>query len=187
MGEGGHYYTRPMSPAPADQVNAQELAGRAALIRRSLALRQLARVAEAGALEGTRVDAELRFATFEGRVTVDVQLGGVVVLACQRCLKPCDCALDERALLVVVRSDGDEVPGGYEPVIGDPERLSLAELIEEQVLLGMPLVPTHEDAAQCGATAPAKQAAGAAVAAAPEVERQTPFANLRELLDKGER
>jgi uncharacterized protein len=175
-----------MSPAPADQVNAKELAGRAASVRRSLELRQLPRVAEAGGFEGTRVDAELRFATFEGRVTVDVHVEGVVVLACQRCLKPCDCALDEREQLVVVPADGDEVPGGYEPVIGDAEHLSLAELIEEQVLLGLPLVPMHEDAAQCGATARAKKAAVAVVAAAEEVETQTPFANLRELLDKGE-
>lgn len=187
MGEGGHYYTRPMSPAPADHVNAKELAGRAAAIRRSLALRQLPRVAEVGALEGTRVDAELRFATFEGRVTVDVQLEGIVVLACQRCMKPCDCALEESAQLIVVPTDGDEVPGGYEPAIGDAERLSLAELIEEQVLLGLPLVPVHEDAAQCGKTARAKKAAVAVVAAAEEVEKQTPFANLRELLDKNER
>jgi len=176
-----------MSPAPADQVNAKELAGRAATIRRSLGLRQLARVAEAGALEGTRVDAELRFATFEGRVTVDVRLEGVVVLACQRCLKPCECALSEEAQLIVVPTDAEEVPGGYEPVIGEAERVSLAELIEEQALLGLPLVPVHEDAAGCAAAAGAKPPARVEEAEASVEEKQTPFANLRELLDKGER
>jgi uncharacterized protein len=175
-----------MSPAPADQVNAKELAGRAATIRRSLELRQLPRVAQAGALEGTRVDAELRFALFEGRATVVVQLEGVIVLACQRCLRPCDCALDEEALLIVVATDADEVPGGYEPAIGDAEHLSLADLIEEQVLLGMPLVPKHEDAALCGPAAGAKVRVKAEPAEARAEEKQTPFANLRELLDKGE-
>ena len=40
-----------MSPAPADVVNAKDLAGRAAAIERSLELRQLARIADAGGLK----------------------------------------------------------------------------------------------------------------------------------------
>jgi uncharacterized metal-binding protein YceD (DUF177 family) len=57
-------------------------------------------------------------------------------------------------------------------------------VIEEQVLLGLPLVPLHETAAECGAVA----AALAAVEDEPAVEEtQRPFANLRELLDKGKR
>jgi uncharacterized protein len=90
--------------------------------------------------------------------------------------------VDESASLVVVGSDADELPGGYEPLLGDPERLSLTELIEEQVLLGLPLVPMHAEAAQCG-VAEAALAAGEPEAAVEE--KQRPFANLRALLDKG--
>jgi len=173
-----------MSHAPADRVNAVELAGRAATLERSLGLTQLPRLAEAGALDGTQVRAQLEFGTFEGRITVAVRVEGEVFLACQRCLKPCACAVDEDALLVLVASDADEVPGGYEPLLGDAERLSVAEVIEEQVLLGLPLVPMHETAAECGAVA----AALAAVEDEPAVdETQRPFANLRELLEKGQR
>ncbi len=171
-----------MSPAPADLVNAVELAGRAARLERRLNLAQLPRVGEAGAFEGTQVRAQLEFGKFDGRVTVAVQVEGVTYLACQRCLKPCACALDESALLVVVARDTDEVPGGYEPLLGDAERLSVTELIEEQVLLGLPLVPMHETAAECGA-AVAALAVGEDEAAADETQK--PFANLRELLDKG--
>ena len=69
-----HYYTRPMSPGPADQVNAKELSARAAVIERHLDLPQLERVAQAGGLSGTRVDAQLRFGAFDGRTTVDVRV-----------------------------------------------------------------------------------------------------------------
>jgi uncharacterized protein len=171
-----------MSPAPADLVNAVELAGRAARLERRLDLAKLPRLVEAGALEGTWAHAQLAFGRFDGRTTVDVQVDGEVTLTCQRCLRPCASRVDESASLVVVGSDADELPGGYEPLLGDPERLSLTELIEEQVLLGLPLVPMHAEAAQCGA-AEAALAAGEPEAAVEE--KQRPFANLRALLDKG--
>jgi uncharacterized protein len=171
-----------MSPAPADSVNAVELAGRAATLERRLQLAQLPRLVEAGALDGTDVRARLEFGTFDGRTTIAVRIEGDVYLACQRCLKPCACAVDETASLAVVASDEDDVPGGYEPLLGDAERLSLAEVVEEQVLLGLPLVPMHETAAQCGAVAAAPDEAEDEPAVE---ETQRPFANLRELLEKG--
>jgi len=171
-----------MSPAPADLVNAVELAGRAATLERRLALPHMPRLAEAGALEGTQVQALLQFGTFEDRTTVAVQVDGEVFLTCQRCLRPCPCEVHEEALLAVVAGDTDEVPGGYEPLLGDAERLSVVELIEEQVLLGLPLVPMHAQATQCGIAA---AEAGVNEADAAAEEKQRPFANLRELLDKG--
>jgi uncharacterized protein len=172
-----------MSRAPADLVNAVELAGRAARLDRTVGLPQLPRLVEAGALEGTRLHAELEFGTLEDSVTVAVRVDGEVFLPCQRCLKPCACGVDESALLAVVARDTDEVPGGYEPSLGDAERLSVGELIEEQVLLGLPLVPMHATAAECGAAATAIEV----VAVEPVAdEKQRPFANLRQLLDKGD-
>lgn len=170
-----------MSSAPADLVNAVELAGRSATLERRLSLRQLPRLVEAGALEGTRASAELAFGKIEGRTTVEVQVSGELVLTCQRCLRPCTCAVNESASLVVMASDVEEVPGGFEPLLGDAERLSITELIEEQLLLGLPLVPRHAKTALCG-EAPAAIAVSASEAAADETQR--PFANLRELLDK---
>ena len=172
-----------MSRAPADLVNAVELAGRAARLERTVGLPQLPRLVEAGALEGTRLHAELEFGSLEGRTTVAVQVDGEVFLPCQRCLRPCECDLDESAVLAVVARDTDEVPSGYEPLLGDAERLSVVELIEEQVLLGLPLVPMHATAAECGAVATAVEAVVDEPAAD---EKQRPFANLRQLLDKGD-
>jgi len=174
-----------MSPAPVDLVNAVELASRAARLERTLGLPQLTRLVEAGALEGTRIVAGLTFGVFEGRTTISARVEGEVVLACQRCLRPCTCTVEESAALAVVARDtDDDVPGGYEPLLGDAERLSVVDLIEEQVLLGLPLVPMHATAALCGAAATAPIAAGTEPAAD---DRQRPFANLRELLDKGNR
>jgi uncharacterized protein len=180
-----------MSPGPADQVNAKELAARAAVVQRRLDLAQLERVHEAGGLAGTRVDAQLRFGTFERWTTVDVVVEGAVSLPCQRCLQPCECDVDEAAQLVVVRDEDEDVPGGYEPVVGSPEQLSLVAVIEEQVLLALPLVPMHEPGTPgCVPTgddavllAPRSDVEQVAVPGAAHEEKQTPFANLRELLE----
>ena len=94
-----------------------------------------------------------------------------------------DTVARRRDPLVPPRAAQDDVPGGYEPLLGDAERLSVVELIEEQVLLGLPLVPMHETAAECGAVRAAP--GGAADEPAAVEETQRPFANLRELLEKG--
>ena len=113
------------------------------------------------------------------------------MLECQRCLQPCEIVVDESALVAIVRAETDDVPGGYEPFVGMPEQLSLAALVEEQVLLALPLVPVHDvGARECRSSgaevvplAPAAALGTVAVEAAAE-EKQMPFANLRELLGK---
>ena len=180
-----------MSPGPADQVNAKELSARAAVLERHYELPQLERVVEAGGLPGTGIDAQLRFGATEGRTTVDVRVLGLAMLQCQRCLQPCECAVDEAARIAIVGEETDEVPDGCEPFVGRVEQLSLGAVTEEQVLLALPLVPMHE------AGSPQCRASGAEVVplARPPVvepaakkaaadEKQTPFANLRELLEK---
>jgi len=180
-----------MSPGPADLVNAKELAARAALLERHVELDQLARVTAAGGLEGTRIDAHVRFGTFDRRSTVHVNIEGVVVMECQRCLQPCECPVEESANLMLVPLDTDVVPDDYEPLLGSAEQMSLAEVIEEQVLLAMPLVPVHADAARCAVLAGTEQPPPvAAVKSATQAaeDKQMPFANLREMLEKkGER
>jgi uncharacterized protein len=182
-----------MSPGPAEQVNAKELSARAAVLERHFDLGRLERVAQAGGLSGTRIDARLQFGSFEGRTTVEIRVTGNAVLSCQRCLQPCQCGVDETAQVAIVRDELDDVPEGYEPFVGMPEQLSLAALIEEQVLLALPLVPAHEAGSpQCCSTAadvvPLAPAAArvAATADAVAAETQTPFANLRDLLGKND-
>jgi uncharacterized protein len=173
-----------MSAARSDLVNAVELAGRSAVLERKFERTQLPRLVEAGALDGSVVSARLEFGLFERRPTIEVTVGGRVMLPCQRCLRPCECRVDDKGQVMVVADDTEEVPGGFDPVIGDPERLSVTDLVEEQILLGMPLVPMHEDAAECGESAAREHIVAAE---APAEDKQRPFANLRELLEKDER
>jgi uncharacterized protein len=72
------------------------------------------------------------------------------------------------------------VPAGFDPILGNAERLPVIEVIEEQLLLGLPLVALHPPGVGCGRDPRPESASDESA------ERQKPFANLRELLDKGE-
>jgi len=167
-----------MSPARVELVNALELAGREAELARDYELATLPRLIEAGALPGTVANAQLRFALFERHPTIAARVAGVAVLTCQRCLQPCECTIDEQALLMVVANGNDEVAGGYEPCIGDAEHLSVVAVVEEQVLLALPLAPVHANSDDCRAAATCEAPGDG------REDRQRPFANLRDLIDR---
>jgi uncharacterized protein len=93
--------------------------------------------------------------------------------------------LDEIFRVVIVDEERADEPGGYEPVIANAQRLDLRWLAEEQVLLALPLVPTHErddcaQAVQAGAAALAEKQQPAAEG--DDETRQKPFQNLRDLM-----
>jgi len=165
-----------MSPARVDIVNAVELAGRAAELDRELDLSQLPRLKEAGALQGTRALARLAFGLFEHKPTIEVRIGGTIVMLCQRCMRPCRSEIDESDLLMVIATDKEEVAGGFEPCVADPDHLSVLAVVEEQMLLAMPLVPMHANLSECRPPVDTGRAG--------DDEKQRPFANLRDLLDK---
>lgn len=153
-----------------------------ATLARSFTLADLPRLREAGAGEGSSVEVRLRFQRLEGRVAIDGTLDGVARLTCQRCMKPADVPLHDEFKVILVQDEADlsDEVVGYEPVLGDPTRMDLRSLAEDQALLALPLVPRHElneEAQEC------KQVLAVPVAAEAEV-RQTPFQNLRDLMRK---
>jgi uncharacterized protein len=101
---------------------------------------------------------------------------------CQRCLKPMRHAVTghARIALVVSEAEADRVPPEFEPVHAPAGRIRLRDLVEEEVLLGLPLVPLHDDQRECAPAAPL----------APEADiansMQTPFERLSELLKRKE-
>jgi uncharacterized protein len=74
--------------------------------------------------------------------------------------------------------EGNEM--GLEPTLAPDGRVALSELVEEELLLAVPLVPRHEDLRECG------PAAEAAAPQADEEAVQRPFAGLGELLKRGQ-
>ena len=74
------------------------------------------------------------------------------------------------------------MPDEYDAVTAPGGRIRLADLVVEELLLALPLVPMHATPAECALTL-AAAAEGDPPAAARPVQR--PFADLRDLLKRG--
>lgn len=104
---------------------------------------------------------------------------GEVVLKCQRCLEPLTWPLNLKFRLGIVTDEAAAaaLPERYEALLVRDEPASVAEIISDEVLLALPLVPVHEDDDRCQGFMKDYQA--------PEhAARENPFAVLAELKQK---
>ena len=146
------------------------------------------RLGEALALERPAgfVRYELHFAPGpDGKVHVSGHLGAELDAICQRCLQPFRLPLDVDVSVSVADSPPQarhdrlpadtDVPDEDE---ADAEVLgSLADLVEEELLLAIPFLPRHE-LSECPAASPETgQESG-------ESESRRPFAGLREAMER---
>jgi len=121
----------------------------------------------------------------EGRVVVaEVTVAAEVMLLCQRCLAPLKWPIDSRgrAALVATAADAERLPEQLETVLAPEYRISIRDLVEEELLLALPLVPRHQndECVGAGAGTPPEQAS----AAEPAGETHRPFAQLSELFKR---
>ncbi|MCX4029433.1 DUF177 domain-containing protein [Endozoicomonas sp. SM1973] len=87
------------------------------------------------------------FQDAEGHFNISGQLTAQVQMTCQRCLEPVSLSVTSDIQLAVVWSDesGKQLPDDLDPIVVADEHLSLARLIDEELILNLPIVPAHED------------------------------------------
>jgi uncharacterized protein len=175
----------PRPPAVSNDsfVDADVCAQAGSTIERHFSVEQLPRLQEAGALDGSRIEVQLRFSLFDDRPAVDGTLRGTVRLGCQRCLQPVALPIEEQFQVILVQQESAEEPGGYEPVTADPSHFDVRWLAEEQALLALPLVPLHA-VGECDEAAAPPQDIDQNVEQGTSPGTQRPFQNLRDLLEK---
>jgi len=114
----------------------------------SIGLERLTRFRELLANDNAEVEVELEFSLNRSKqqlITGEVR--AKVEVACQRCLEPVLIRFSDNIALALVRRESDvaKLEKSLDPWMVEDHKLSLAELVEEQLLLGMPIVSTHED------------------------------------------
>ena len=121
-----------------------------------------------------------RFARARGFPVVELMVRGAATLACQRCMQPMTLAVDTEAQVALIASEADaeRVPPELEPVLAPGGRISIAELIKEELLLTLPIVALHGDGAACVAAPATSATAGRG----PETHK--PFAGLADLMKR---
>jgi uncharacterized protein len=143
----------------------------------TVALSELAglRAEVAGSVAG-----RARFARVQGFPAAELTVRGAATLECQRCMQPMSVPIDSVVKVALVASEADaaRVPAELEPVLAPRGRISIGELITEELLLTLPIVALHGGGEPC--------AAPPAEAAARERGQEThkPFARLADLLKR---
>jgi uncharacterized protein len=166
-----------MSPPWSKPLEVDRLAGSEADVDFDVPLAELSGLRSLrGGIAGS-VAGRVRFAREQGLATAELTLSGTVTLECQRCMKPMELTLETatRVALVTSETEADRVAADLEPVLTEGGRISIGELITEELLLLLPIVPLHADGTGCAA-APGVGESGS--------ETHRPFARLGELLKR---
>lgn len=113
----------------------------------------------------------------QSRFRVTGRVAARVVLLCQRCLQPYTCELQAQPLLALLADESqvETLPQHYDPLIVGSV-LSPATLVEDELILALPLVARHPP----GVCRPPGGEGG------PADETHRPFADLGRLLDGAE-
>lgn len=157
-----------------EQIEPLRLAEVGRAFRGEIAVSRLTRLAPDLRSRDGAIEVELHFGLDERRVYVLTgSIRGVLELTCQRCLGPVAVPLDIRLKLGIVASEdeAERLPEGYEMLLAGRDPVSLAELIEDEIILALPLIPRHADVEHCGMKQDATQGEAKA----------SPFAALKEL------
>ena len=115
----------------------------------TVALERLPRFRETLASDAGSVSVELEFTTNEsGQRVILGRLRAEVDVICQRCLEPLGIVLQDDIKLALVKDEAaiKQLEADFDPWICPDIKLQLAGLVEEQLMLCMPIVSYHSTA-----------------------------------------
>jgi uncharacterized protein len=124
---------------------------------------------------------ELRFGREHGEAAVDVAVEAMLTLVCQRCMRPMQQQVAAMSRLCLPKDEATaaRLPMDVETMLAPEGRLSIADIVGEELLLALPLAPRHDDEAECDARV-GSLAAGEPV----DDEPRRPFAGLAQLMER---
>ncbi len=145
-------------------------------------LSRIPRFAETLASDRAVIEVKLDFAVADnGQRTIQGYIKANCDVSCQRCLEPLAVSWEDEVALVLLDSEAQakQLSGEWDPWIWTEPKMVLAELVEEQLLLSMPVVSYHseESCADKLGYAPNVEVASEY----PEADRENPFSVLKAL------
>ncbi|HET8692987.1 MAG TPA: YceD family protein [Steroidobacteraceae bacterium] len=168
-----------MSTPPDRPIDVLGLARSGSSLERQFEVARFERLRDRLAAPEGHVNARADFATTGRWPVAKLVVKGELVLGCQRCLGPMRRGVASEADLVFAEEGAKELPEGYEPVEGDPRRLELATLVEDELLLSLPIIPQHGEGERCELP----KDGGAAPGEGADTGLRRPFAGLKDLLE----
>jgi uncharacterized protein len=124
----------------------EALAARQAERVGDFAVEKMTRLAEHAGTQTGRIEARFSFSRHDaGWIALTVSLRAVLSVICQRCLEPLELEVREEVEFGVVDTDESTglLPEGLETVVLDGDRFSPQQLVEDEMIMAVPLVPKH--------------------------------------------
>lgn len=106
--------------------------------------------------EGRQVAVRIRMGRGpRDRLTMALEFKVSLGLVCQRCLEPMEFLVDENVQWVVLESESERavIDADADVIVLSDERVRFANLIEDELIVSLPLVPRHASIDECGALA----------------------------------
>jgi uncharacterized protein len=128
------------------------LGERGSVLRGEIELQRFNRLADLLESDAGSVQAELRFRRDPGGwLIVEVEYQTTVRLLCQRCLAPLEHHVRDKVEVALLESESLEkhLPDRYEPLVLNDDRLMPAMLIEDELIISLPIVPRHDRPEEC--------------------------------------
>lgn len=174
-----------MKPLPR-QIDPRKFAQQGIEIAGSVDLSELTRVNELLFSQKGRVEAELIFGIGEQRIlNVVGNIKANVENVCQRCLEAVPISIDSTLSLAIQweDSDLDRLPSRFEPWIVGEGQADIYQIIEDELLLSLPIVSYHdEECVPHDLFSSGEEAASKAIATAPSTNPFKVLEGLKESL-----
>jgi uncharacterized protein len=125
-----------------------QLADRGARLQGELPLSGFRRLAESLWSEEGRVRLDLLFSRNQNGIRcVEGEIKARLRVLCQRCMGPMDLEANSAVRLELLTDPGQpsRMPPDYEPFIVPLESTPLVELVEDELILALPISPLHPD------------------------------------------
>ena len=123
-------------------------ADRGAEVEVTLALKSFPRLLQGALSDQGEVTVRCDFARdTQGRAWLEGSATTTLSLTCQRCLEGVPVSLDAefRLALLADEADADELSGEDDYIVVGADALSLYDVVEDELILTLPLVARHED------------------------------------------
>jgi uncharacterized protein len=169
-------------PSWSNPLEVDRLADEAAEVDFAVPLAALPGLRTARAAIGGSMSGRVHFGRHGGAPVAELNMSGIATLECQRCMEPMQLHVNAvaKVALIGAESQAERAPADFEPVLAPGGRISVGELITEELLLSLPIVPLHSGSEAC----PALPASAARDANAAAGETHRPFERLAELMKR---
>lgn len=130
-----------------EQIDPFRLAEQGVTLNGVSPLADMSRLKPSMSPQGALARARFEFGTDEqGVCFLNGHVEATLILECQRCMEPFEYAIITDFALGVVHTleESKQLPEQYDPALVQDGQLALRELIEDELILNLPIIPKHE-------------------------------------------